>query len=400
MRINALNPDEKQVFGKLQKEGPMTKKSLISCFDYKTSTLNRLISSLLEKKAVVEYGQEESSGGRKPSLFDVNVNEKYLIGIEISRTYSYVTLCDLKMKVKAGERIFVSVDKYYPEILVDEIAGIVNRFLEKFSITKESILGAGLGMVGPIDRNTGYSGEVSDFVVDAWSNIPIRDMLERALGCAVYVDNGTYAAVLAEYLYGDGRKNKNISYFNCGIGIRSAHITSGVIIRSAFCEEDAFAHTSIAVLGGRCKCGKTGCLGLYASTRVITENIRRRIKAGESSLIKVPLNEINYLHYRAAAEQGDVISREELRNAGFYMGIGLGNYITLLNPERVVISGPLVMETPFFYDAVVKTALENIYQREKAKVIFKRGGSFGIETIAVGAAAMFFECYMGNPIME
>jgi predicted NBD/HSP70 family sugar kinase len=212
--------------------------------------------------------------------------------------------------------------------------------------------------------------------------------------------SGTYAAVLAEYLYGEGKNYKSISYFNCGIGIRSGHIASGVIIRSANNEEDVFSHTSIDVLGERCKCGKRGCIGCYASTRVISDNIRRRIKTGEPTLINAPLSEINYLHYSAAAEKGDTIDIDELRNAGFYFGIGLANYITLLNPEYVVISGPLAIETPFFYDSVVKTTLENMYNKNKTKLIFKRGGSFGIETISVGAAAMFYERYIGNPIME
>ena len=218
MVFNFLSTDEKQVFEMLQKKGPLTKKSLLTYFNYKPSTLNRIISSLLKNNLIVEFGQEESSGGRKPSLFDVNVNEKNLIGIEISRTYSYVTICDLKMNVKASKILYVDAHKYYPEILIQEIADIVNAFLKELSIAKESILGAGLGMVGPVNRSTGCTGEVHNFIVDAWSNIPISNMLAKALNCTVYADNGTAVAVLLEYLYGDGKNYKNISYFNCGFG--------------------------------------------------------------------------------------------------------------------------------------------------------------------------------------
>ena len=79
MVFNFLSTDEKQVFEMLQKKGPLTKKSLLTYFNYKPSTLNRIISSLLKNNLIVEFGQEESSGGRKPSLFDVNVNERTLL---------------------------------------------------------------------------------------------------------------------------------------------------------------------------------------------------------------------------------------------------------------------------------------------------------------------------------
>ena len=60
LRIDHLSIDEKQVFCKLQKDGPLTKKGLLEHFEYKPSTLYRNISALLEKRAIVEFGQEDS----------------------------------------------------------------------------------------------------------------------------------------------------------------------------------------------------------------------------------------------------------------------------------------------------------------------------------------------------
>jgi predicted NBD/HSP70 family sugar kinase len=151
-------------------------------------------------------------------------------------------------------------------------------------------------------------------------------------------------------------------------------------------------------MGERCYCGKRGCVRCYASTPAISENVRRRISAGEASLINAPPKDINYRHVLAAAEKGDAVAAEELRRAGTYFGVGLANYITLLNPECVVIDGPLVIDGSIFFDSAVKSAKENVYV--SSNIVYKKGGSFGYETIAVGAAAMYFEWYMGSPIMK
>lgn len=398
MEICDLNEDERKIFSILQKDGPMTKKSLLECTCYKTSTLNRIVEALIKKRAIVEFGQDDSSGGRRPSLFDVNINEKYLIGIEISRTYFCVVLCNLKIQIVEKD---ICYGDFEPKEEFELISECVSRLLAHNSISMNDILGAGLGIVGPVNRHTGCSGVVAGHLAKGWSNFPLQKFLQEKLKCPVYVDNGTCAAVLLEYLCGEGNEYERVSYFNCGIGIRSSHINSGSIIRAANNEEDAFSHMTISALFGEpCKCGKKGCVGLYASTRAITNNIIRRLKAGERSLIDVPEKDINYLHYISAAKQGDKIVIEELEHAGICFGIGLANYITLLNTELVIIGGPLATETSIFFDAAVDFAEKNIYRNDVCNVKFKRGGLYGQATVAAGAALMFLERHIKNPIMD
>ncbi len=399
MDLRALTGDEKEVFLKLQKEGPLTKKALLERFGYKPSTLNRILASLAGRGAIAATGQEESSGGRKPYLFDIKPHEKYVIGIDISRTYIYAAVCDLKMNVRASKMIYgLPLTGYTPQNAVNSVSEAIAGLLDSFSISAADILGAGVGMVGPVDRQTGTTGEVESFRYNNWSRVPLRDMLEKALGCTVYVDNGSCAAVLAEYLYGSGKSCKSISYFNCEVGIRSASVSSGVLIRGAKDVEDAFSHTTINSEGELCYCGRRGCVRCYASTPAISENVRRRISAGEASIISAPPEAINYRHILAAAGKGDAVASEELRRAGVLFGVGLANYVTLLDPEYVIIDGPLVLESGIFFDSAVRSAKENAYA--SSRVVFKKGGSFGYETIAVGAAAMYFEWYMGSPIVK
>ena len=402
MFLSGLNSDEKLIFQKLQKDGPLTKKVLLDLTGMGTSTLNRVIIALQEKEAIIEIGQQQSAVGRKPSIFDVNVGEKYLLGIDISRISLTAVLCDVKLRVLASIKMPLGIPfgDQRPVVLLPTFCAQIRQMLADNHCKSSDLLGAGVAMVGPVDRYTGTTQDVNTFLTPGWNDLALGDIFSRELECPVYVDNGAYAAALVEYLYGAGRDHKSVAFFSCGIGIRSGFISSGVIIRSADNEEAAFAHTTIVPMGERCTCGKRGCIGCYSSTIVISENVRRRIYAGEKTLIEVPPEKIIYSYIVSAAEQGDVMCRQELRTAGEYFGIALANYITLLNPELVVIGGNMAIESSDYYESAVQSAITNVYFKNRAHTRFIRGGTYNLNTMAIGGAAMFFEKFMNNPIMD
>jgi predicted NBD/HSP70 family sugar kinase len=401
MYLKNLTDHEKEIFFILQKNGPMSKNDILKMTSIKSSNLNIIIKSLQKAEILIESGQESSTGGRRPSLFDVNTNYKYLIGIDISRSRMIIVLTDIKMRILQKKAIS---NRHGNEMTgqeaLDILCDAIQQILNERGLTSERVLGIGIGMVGPVNRETGTTGDAYNPFAIGWSNLPVQQIMQEKTGCNVYVDHGTCAAVLGEYLYGRGSQYSSVSFFSCGVGIRSTHISSGVVIRALNGTEDSFAHTSINPMGERCYCGKRGCVAAYASTPVIAENVRRRIKEGESSLLSGPVEKIEYLKIAKAAQEGDRICIDELVAAGTYFGMGLANYITLLNPALVVIGGRLAENSVLFYDAIVRSTMARLYKAEKTPVVFQRCGTFGENTMAHGAAAMYLEHYMGNPILS
>lgn len=94
-----LNEDAREVFNLVQKQGHLTKSSLVDLTGLKPTTLNRAIKMLEISGLLVESGTGESTGGRKPSLYTVNPLRFAVVGIDISRTYTQVVITDLGMKV-------------------------------------------------------------------------------------------------------------------------------------------------------------------------------------------------------------------------------------------------------------------------------------------------------------
>ncbi|WP_432663144.1 ROK family transcriptional regulator [Wukongibacter baidiensis] len=388
--IQSLSFTEKKILNLIQKKGNITKSEILEITEMKLTSLNRVMKKLLSKNLILKVGIAESTGGRKPSLYDVNANYGYIIGINISRIYSSVVIVNMKMDIVSIEK-FTMTEDHTPEVTVRAISEIINTNLEKLKISMDKVLGVGVGTVGPLDRKSGMMLNVNAFPSIGWENVNIRNLLETQVKFPILLDNGANTAVIGEALYGYGKGYKNIAYFNCGIGIRTGITNGSTLIRTINDTEDAFGHMIIDINGEPCSCGNKGCIESYSSIPSIVNRFKRKAKAENTTTILKPLVDIKYFDICDAAIRGDELSKRLIENAGEILGTGLSNFSNLLNPDLIILSGPLVNYCNIFYDIVEKTFRSKTYFKKEKKVIFNKGGQFKDNSIALGAAAMFLE---------
>lgn len=387
-KLGYVSAQGRQLYKLIQRNGPLTKNQLIQLTNMKLSTLNRVMQPLINDNLIIEAEIGESTGGRRPVLYDVSPKRYYIIGVDISRTYTQIVITDMKMRVVKQELLTQCGS---PDIIVKLISASINSLLNQLSINKSSILGIGIGTVGPLDREKGIMTIPQNFPTNDWVNVPLKDMMENETGLPTLIDNGANTAVLAEYLFGIGKGLNNIAYFNCGIGIRTGAVASGTIVRTINDSEDAFGHMVIDVDGEPCTCGNYGCVECYSSIHAIIKKFTSELKKGRTSSIPKTLDKIDYIDICNFAEEKDTLAREVIENAAAILGVGLANYINLINPQLVILSGPLIKHSRLFYNYSTQTALKRIYSKSEHKVSFCKGGFFGDYTMAIGAAAMIME---------
>ncbi|MBZ9686496.1 ROK family transcriptional regulator [Clostridium estertheticum] len=384
--LEGLSCRDLEILNIIQKRGPITKKNLHIVANIKLTTLNRIMKTLKDKKVIVEYGESKSTGGRKAVEYDVSQADFYAIGIDISRTYVKLILTNMKLSVLKKEE-FIMDESYSPEKTVEKIILTIEQMLSDLNIKKDEVLGIGLGTVGPIDREKGIILNPKSFFNSNWVNVPIKAMLEERLKIPCFIDNGANTAVLGEYLYGKGKKIKSIAYIHCGIGLRSAIIRDGIIIRSMNDREDAFAHMIVELNGEECYCGNCGCIESYSSIDSILKKINSKTKYNNKLI-----NEKNYSEKLKVELQNNDIAIEVVNHSAEILGIGLSNLVRLLNPELVILSGPLIMNFENYYEKSIES-FRNINHRDN-RVMFSKGGKFEEDIIAIGAAAMVMEGYL------
>ena len=367
--FESLNDRSKYIFDIVQKKGPITKSELIDMTKIKLTTLNRDIQILIDKEIIVETDTGKSTGGRKPSLYDVNPSEFYIIGIDISRTYTKIVITNLKLKI-IEERLLSH--EYKIENISEIIPDSVKNLCMKLRIQKSSIIGIGIG------------------IVDGFNIKPLYDVLDKELDAIICVDNGANAAVIGEYNFGIGKGKKNIAYVNCGVGIRTGIISEGVLIRTINNLEDAFGHMIVDANGELCSCGNHGCIESYVSISNITKKFINEMKEIKVLDFNKNLNSINYRDVCSLAERKNEVAMNIIKNSASYFGIGLANYMKLFNPELIILSGPLIQHSKVFYDTTKEIAFEKCHIKNN-NIKFSNGGYYKDNSIAVGACAMVIQ---------
>lgn len=387
--VENLTEDNKKVFNIILRFGPLTKKKIIKYTNMKLTTLNRSMTTLMNSKFIVQIGEQESTGGRKPTLFDVNPFEYYFVGIDISRTYSKVIITNLKREILFDEQFQMKQDMT-PDRTVRSIKEVFNKGLNRLGIIKEKIVGGGLGTIGPLDSTLGIIFKPNNFYAKGWNNVPIKDMLEDALDMEIIIENGANTAVYAEYLAGSLIEYSNIVYVNCGIGIRMGVIANGRIIPTINNANDAFGHMVVNYDGEPCYCGKTGCVECYASILSIVKKYVSLVKLGRATTINKNTNSITFNDIIKAAESGEYLANEVFEFGAKILGIGLANYVTIVNPSKVILSGPIINLSDIFYNFLLKY-IERHISGNQSNIVFVKGGDYKDNAIALGAAQLFIK---------
>lgn len=373
--LSGLTDRDFKILNCIHKHGPITKSGLIEKTDLKLSTLNRSMKLLIGRRLVFERGISDSTGGRRPSKYDIAREGLYSIGVDISRTFAQVVIMNLKIEALL-KYTFHMDSGMSPVKCVDRIADAIELLLSKLSIDKSMVLGIGVGTIGPMNRKDGILLHPKGFLNPEWDDdVPIKELVEKQTGIACEIDNGANTAALVEYLFGMGRGYQCIAHIQCGVGLRSAVIRDGVILRTMNDREDAFAHMTVKFNGASCRCGGKGCLENYVSL----ESIRRGYQTDR---------QISYDELFSLAANNDSAANEAFKFSAKILGIGISNLARLLNPDLVILSGPLISDYPSFYSICVDSFRRH---NKENTLIFSKEGAYKDSGVAVGAGLMIIE---------
>ena len=200
--------------------------------------------------------------------------------------------------------------------------------------------GAGVGAPGPLDTKRGVVLLTPNL---GWVDLPLRQLVQDALGVPAAIDNDANCAVLGECWMGAARGAKDVIGITIGTGIGGGIVVNGRLYHGASDCAGEIGHTTVEVNGRRCKCGNYGCLEAYASGPAIARRAVEAIEAGQPS--KLPdyvdgaLEKITAQTVYQAAHDGDELAEEVVGDTAKFLGAGIANMINIFNPEIVVVFG-------------------------------------------------------------
>lgn len=277
----------------------------------------------------------------------------YLFGVDVGGTTVKMGLFDQDGNVIEKWEIPTRTANGGEKILPDIADSIKAKMTEK-GIKKADVIGAGVGVPGPVDGN----GTVHRAVNLGWGEVDLKKELSVLLdGMRVEAGNDANVAALGEMWKGGGQGHRNLVAVTLGTGVGGGIIINGEILTGATGAGGEIGHIHVEDNETEaCGCGNFGCLEEYASATGITRLANRALAASDKdSLLRS--GEVSAKTVFDAVKAGDELAIQVAEKFGEYLGKGLGVIAGVINPEIFVIGGGVSKAGEVLFD-YIKPAFE------------------------------------------
>lgn len=363
----------------IRKDGPIARTEIAKLAKLTPPTVTNIVHELLEAQLVKEREMGVSTGGRKPILLTINAEIFYVIGLDVGIHHLRIVTADLNATIKneIEAPIPKGIDK---EELIQLFINQVQEIIKNSNLSKEQIIGIGIGMHGVVDAKDGVALYAPNFDLE---NIPIKAALEKEFQLPVKVENDAKALALGEKWFGYGINIQNMVCLNVGNGIGSGIIIEDKLFNGKNGIAGEIGHTAVDLNGPKCSCGNNGCLQALAAGDAIRERALAAINQGQKSkimeLVNDDLDKIDGKVVHHAATLGDGLAVEVLKESGRYLGVGIANLINVMNPEIVVISGGVSKAGQFILEPIKAVVEERVLNKDakKTDIFISKLGAYG-----------------------
>ena len=220
--------------------------------------------------------------------------------------------------------------------ILPDIAAAINAYMADKGIARESILGAGIGVPGAVDKH----GIVAGCVNLGWGYFSVKDALEPLLGFPVVAGNDATVAALGECWKGGGQGCESMVMVTLGTGVGGGIIVDGKPVHGATGAGGEIGHMVLnrdetAV----CGCGRRGCVEQYCSATGIARLARLALAGSDAPSALRGVEKIMAKDVFDAANAGDKLAADVLEQVYAYMGEFIASICCVVNPEVVVLGG-------------------------------------------------------------
>lgn len=205
------------------------------------------------------------------------------------------------------------------------------------------LLGVGVGTPGLFDAATGVV-QIFTNLPGQWRGVPLRDRLADGTGLPITLINDARAFTLAEATLGAGAGLPIVACLTLGTGIGGGLMIEGKLLMGATGSAGEIAHQTVVPDGPECGCGNRGCAEALARSDVLAA------LAGKPDVESV----------FSGAAAGDEACRAAIEQAAEYLGIALGNIVTVIGPHRIVIGGGVAAAGDAILDPIRRATRDHV----------------------------------------
>jgi glucokinase len=227
-----------------------------------------------------------------------------------------------------------------------DLVSMVDELLAAKGLTLADIERIGIGYGGILDSARGIT--LKSYQIDGWTDFPLREWAEHEWRKPVVLENDASTAGLAECMLGNGRGCSRLFYITAGSGVGGGWVLNGKVDSGQGLGAAEIGHMWVPdPQSGQPAELEQVCSGwaIGQRARAATSNTSSMMKQMAGSLDQIDAKIV----YRAA-ELGDEIAFQILKETCQTFAIAMSNVVALLHPERIVLGGGVSLMGPIFWD--------------------------------------------------
>lgn len=361
----------------IRDQGPLHRAELARRAGLSRTTVSIIVTELLDAGKVIEvYPAADSPlsyDGRAGALLAVNPAVGTAVGIDFSYETVRVIVADLAHNVLSRKEADLRPDQSASANLALAVQ-LTEAALFQVDLDRSPLIGAGLGVPGPVDqtrREVGFSSNAA-----SWVGAHAADELAGRLGVPVALDNTAHLGCLAESMWGAGVGYPSLIYLKLGFGVGGGFVIDGQIYRGVTGAAGELGHLTVDENGPSCRCGSRGCLEVYASVPAVLAALQPLF--GRDVSLPVVL---------ATARDGNRAVCRVLADTGQVLGNAMASVCNLLNPGRIIVGGDLAAAGDVLLDPL-REALGRRALQIVANSVEVVPGELGQDAGALGGVAL------------
>lgn len=351
------------------------------------ASITRIVKILIAERLVIETGFGDSTGGKRPTLIELNAGSRYAIGLSLDDARLTYVVTDLTGNL-VGRLVSVGLGKTYPPTVIERIQEELGALLTQLDIRREDVVGVGVAGAGRLDR-TGGVLRASLNAAD-WEDFAVKEALEAATGLTVILENDAACAALGEFWVGRIPATQDFATLYMATGIGVGIVIKGSVYGGTSSNAGEIGHMIIDVNGPECWCGSRGCLEMLAAPlSVVQRALKRTSLASALRLSGVPSElRMDFALIARAAAQGDSVCVELIEESAVYLAKALISLTNLIDLDHLYLAGPGFADAGSIYYRIIKDELARLPFMRSVHPVHVELSEVGLESAALGAAAV------------
>jgi len=301
----------------------------------------------------------------------------YLIGIDIGGTN---IRCALFPKEKSE---MVRVEKISTQNPDNPAQKPVDRLIDCIrSIWPDDaeVLGMCAAAPGSVDIRRGVVLLAPN--IPGWEEFPLREKLKEHFDTTIIIENDANMAGYGEFKLGAGKGHRNMLYYTVSTGLGGGIIVEGKLLQGEIGIATEVGHIVLHDKGAMCGCGKRGHWESYSSGTGIQSFVEQQIAENPERGKEFTQPAPRTAEIAEAARKGNALAQAAFMRAGYYMGIGVSNYLHIFNPSCIVFGGGVTNSWDLiktsFRDSLDKHVLNARYIHDLKIAIAELGDDAGL----------------------